>query len=77
MDNSEIITLLENIAQVLELSGENPFKTRAYVNVARRIESLDENVAEMAKESRLREIDGVGDALEQKITEYVETGKLK
>lgn len=77
MENSEIIRLLESIAQVLELSGENPFKSRAYENVARRIEGLDENVAEMANAGRLREIEGVGDALEEKITEYVKTGKLK
>jgi len=45
--------------------------------VARRIEHLDEDVATLAKEGRLREIDGGGDALEQKITEFVETGSLR
>lgn len=77
MENSEVVALLEEIGVLLELSGENPFKTRAYENVARRIESLDENVADLAKAGRLREIQGVGDALEEKITEFVKTGRLK
>ncbi len=77
MENSEVVALLEEIAVLLELSGENPFKARAYENVARRIEGIEGNVADLAKEGRLREIQGVGDALEQKITEFVTTGKLK
>lgn len=77
MENNEVIALLEEIAVLLELSGENPFKARAYENVARRIEGLDENVADLAVEGRLREIQGVGDALEEKITEFVKTGRLK
>lgn len=77
MENNEVIALLEEIAVLLELSGENPFKARAYENVARRIEGLDEKVADLAKEGRLREIQGVGDALEEKITEFVTTGRLK
>lgn len=77
MENNEVIALLEEIAVLLELSGENPFKARAYENVARRIEGLDESIADLAKEGRLREIQGVGDALEEKITEFVKTGRLK
>ncbi len=77
MENSEVVAVLEEIAVLLELSGENPFKARAYENVARRIEGIDERVADLAKEGRLREIQGVGDALEEKITEFVKTGKLK
>jgi DNA polymerase (family 10) len=77
MENSDVVALLEEIAILLELSGENPFKARAYENVARRIEHLEESVEDLAKEGRLREIQGVGDALEEKITEYVKTGRLR
>jgi len=77
MENNDVVALLEEIAVLLELSGENPFKARAYENVARRIEGLEGSVADLAKAGRLREIQGVGDALEEKITEFVTTGKLK
>ena len=64
-------------ARLLELKGENPFKTRAYANAARTIEGLSEPLAKIVAEKRLGEIKGIGEALEQKITELVETGKLK
>jgi DNA polymerase (family 10) len=59
------------------LSGENPFKTRAYANAARTIEALTGSLAALVAEKRLGEIKGIGAALEQKITELVETGKLR
>lgn len=77
MTNKEIVALLEEIALLLELAGESPFKSNAYRNVARQIEQSEEDVETLAEEGRLREIKGVGDALEQKITEYVTTGTLK
>ena len=76
MTNKEIIALLEEIALLLDLAGESPFKSRAYTQVARQIERLEVPVETLVKEERLREIKGVGDALEQKLTEFVLTGKL-
>ena len=69
--------ILVEIGVLLELKGENPFKTRAYSNGARIIEGLSEPLAKIVAEKRLGEIKGIGEALEQKITELVETGKLK
>jgi len=77
MDKDKVAEILVEIGTLLELKGENPFKTRAYVNAARTIESLNEPLAKLAAEKRLGEIKGIGEALEQKITELVETGKLK
>ncbi|MCP4640155.1 MAG: DNA polymerase/3'-5' exonuclease PolX [bacterium] len=77
MDNKDIAAVLEEIATLLELSGENPFKARSYTTVARRIEQLDERVDTLVAEKRLRDIKGVGDALEQKIDELVTTGALE
>ncbi len=65
------------IGTLLELKGENPFKTRAYANAARTLEGLSEPLDKLVAEKRLGEIKGIGEALEQKITELVETGKLK
>src|SRR3984957_1064301 len=77
MDKDKVADILVEIGTLLELKGENPFKTRAYVNAARTIESLNEPLAKLVAEKRLGEIKGIGEALEQKITELVETGKLK
>jgi DNA polymerase (family 10) len=77
MDKDKVAEILVEIGVLLELKGENPFKTRAYANAARTIESLNEPLAKLVAEKRLGEIKGIGEALEQKITELVETGKLK
>ncbi|MBN2310594.1 MAG: DNA polymerase/3'-5' exonuclease PolX [Candidatus Hydrogenedentes bacterium] len=77
MDKKDIIGVLEEIALLLELSGENPFKARSYTNVARQIEQLEEELDVLVAGKRLREIKGVGDALEKKIEELVTTGSLK
>ena len=77
MDKDKVAEILVEIGTLLELKGENPFKTRAYANAARTLEGLDEPLAKIVAEKRLGEIKGIGAALEQKITELVETGKLK
>ncbi len=77
MDKEKVAEVLVEIGTLLELKGENPFKTRAYHNGARVIESLNEPLAKLVAEKRLGELKGIGDALQQKITELVETGKLK
>lgn len=77
MDKDKVAEVLVEIGTLLELKGENPFKTRAYANGARVIESLNEPLAKLVAEKRLGELKGIGDALQQKITELVETGKLK
>src|SRR3984957_20059608 len=77
MEKEKVAAILVEIGVLLELKGENPFKTRAYSNGARIIESLTEPLARLIDEKRLGEIKGIGEALEQKITELVQTGKLK
>jgi DNA polymerase (family 10) len=75
--NSEIIKILEDIADFLDLKGENVFKSRAYQKAARSIEFLSEDVEKLVKEDRLREIPGVGEAIAVKLTELVNTGHLQ
>jgi len=77
MDKERVAEILVEIGTLLELKGENPFKTRAYGNAARTLEGLSEPLAKLVAEKRLGEIKGIGEALEQKITELIETGKLK
>ncbi|HIJ64411.1 MAG TPA: DNA polymerase/3'-5' exonuclease PolX [Candidatus Hydrogenedentes bacterium] len=77
MTKKEVAGVLEEIAVLLELVGENPFKARSYANVARTIQQSEEDIATLVNEKRLRELKGVGETLEQKIAEFVTTGNMK
>jgi len=72
-----IIQILEEIATLLELTGENPFKSRAYQNAARNLEKSEVDFDELVKENRLTEIEGIGEAISKKLTELIQTGKLE
>jgi DNA polymerase (family 10) len=77
MDKSAITDILEEIAILLELKGENPFKARAYTNAARALDNYEGDLAQLVAEDRIEELPGIGEALHQKITELVKTGHLK
>ncbi|PYJ57561.1 MAG: DNA polymerase/3'-5' exonuclease PolX [Verrucomicrobia bacterium] len=76
MDKDRVSEILIEIGTLLELKGENPFKTRAYENAARALESLTEPLQKLVAENRLAEIEGIGEGIQKKITELVTTGKL-
>tara|TARA_B100000965_G_scaffold405433_1_gene439558 strand:- start:9272 stop:10999 length:1728 start_codon:yes stop_codon:yes gene_type:complete len=76
MDKASIIGCLEEIAVLLELKGENPFKFRAYENGARALETLEENFETLIDEKRLTDVSGIGAALAEKIETLYKTGKL-
>jgi DNA polymerase (family 10) len=76
MDKAEVAGILEEIGTLLELKGENPFKSRAYHNASRVIAGLDQNLAELVEKKQLTTIKGVGEGLAEKITELMTTGKL-
>ena len=76
MDKDQVAEILVSIGTLLELKGENPFKTRAYANAARAIEATSESLAKLIAENRLGDIKGVGEAIQKKVTELVTTGKL-
>ena len=76
MDKREIGKVLEEIGLLLELKGENPFKSNAYYNAARTIESLTEDVTELIASGRIRNLKGIGPALAEKLAELVGTGRL-
>ena len=77
MNKDQVTDILQEIGILLELKGENPFKTRAYQNGARAIEGLTESLEKVVAEGRLGDIPGLGDALQQKITLLVTTGRLE
>jgi DNA polymerase (family 10) len=77
LDNKRVSTVLQEVALLLELKGENPFKVKAYSNAARTIEILEEDLRDMVREGRLKEMKGIGEALSQHIAELVITGRLQ
>jgi DNA polymerase (family 10) len=76
MDRAEVADRLEEIGLLLELLGENPFKTRAYANAARIVRGLDANLVELIQRGQLAGQKGIGPALVDKITTLVTTGEL-
>jgi len=74
--NSEVAKVFEDIADLLELKGENVFKVRAYQKAVRSIEHLPVEVEQLVVEDKLKGIPGVGEAITKKITELVTTGHL-
>ena len=76
MTKEQVAEILAEIGVLLELKGENPFKTRAYTNAARTLEGLTEPLEKVVAENRLGDIKGFGDALQDKITKLVTTDRL-
>ena len=77
MDNAQVARSLREIALLLQVRGENAFKSRAYDVAADRIAGLSSDVASIAREGRLQELPGIGQAIAEKITELVTTGRLR
>lgn len=76
MDKQQVATILDEIGTLLEIQGENRFRTQAYHNAARAIEQLTENLEELVAAGKLPEIPGIGQTLALKITTLVQTGRL-
>lgn len=72
----EVIARLEEIAILLELSGENPFKSRAYSQGARSLEASNKSLEDLIASGELATLKGIGDALREKILTLATTGGL-
>jgi DNA polymerase (family 10) len=77
MNREEMAEVLEKIALLLELKGENPFKVRAYRQGAEVVLSMEEDVVELAKNDELKGVKGIGEALRDKLGEMAKTGGLE
>ena len=77
MKNAEIAALFNEIADFLEIKGENPFRVRAYRRAAQAMDGLSEDVAAVAARGGLQEIPGIGKDLAGKIQEYLERGAVE
>ncbi|MFQ5464717.1 MAG: DNA polymerase/3'-5' exonuclease PolX [Thermodesulfobacteriota bacterium] len=77
MENSEIARIFEEIAELLEIKGENPFRVRSYRNAAVVVEGWPESFRTLLEkgEENLKGIHGIGDSTREKIIEMLTTGK--
>ena len=76
MDNLAIARIFSEIADLLEIKTENPFKIRAYRNASETIAHASEKLAYLTEE-QLRAIPGIGRDLASKIREIAETGEVR
>lgn len=75
--NAEIATIFEQMAAMLSILDENPFKIRAYKKAAVNILELSEAIEDRVSQGDVTDIPGVGKDLASKVSEYVETGDIK
>ena len=75
MRNEEIARLFDDVADMLEIGGENFFRVRAYRNAARAVRDYPSSVADLAHD-RFKEISGVGSDLAAKLSIIIDTGEL-
>src|SRR5690625_4465622 len=76
MNKAQIARIIAEIAVLLELKGDNPFRVRAYQNGARAIEAIEEPLRDVIARDELDKIPGIGAAIAEKVVALVETGEL-
>ena len=76
MNNSEAAELFLELADLLDLAGELPFKASSYRKVAVSLQNLDEPFEIVVKENRFDKIPGAGKAIKEKLKAIAETGRL-
>jgi DNA polymerase (family 10) len=76
MSKEEVAAILDEIATLLELKGENSFRCNAYRKGAQAVLQLQGNLDEIVRQDQLRGIRDIGDTLREKITTLVTTGRL-
>ena len=72
----QAISVLEELAVLLELTGENTFKVRAYQSAARTLDAETRELGELIATGELTRLKGFGEAITGKLTVLHETGRL-
>ncbi|HKV84520.1 MAG TPA: DNA polymerase/3'-5' exonuclease PolX, partial [Ktedonobacterales bacterium] len=76
MDKAQVAAILDDTGNLLELTGGNPFETRAYQNAARAIGALEGDIEDIVASGAIGSVPGVGKTLAARITELVTTGHM-
>jgi DNA polymerase (family 10) len=77
MQNAAIAVVFDEIADYMELAGENSFKIRAYRRAAEAVATFPTSIEDAAENDTLREIEGLGEATAAKVKEYLATGQMR
>ena len=77
MTNAQIADIFDEMADLLEFQGANPFRVRAYRNGSRAIRELPEAIIAILEDPKrkLTSIDGIGKGVAEKCEELVEIGR--
>lgn len=76
MEKDQVADALDEMALLLEVRGENPFRCRAYTNAARALRGLEGDLDGLVASGGLSSIKGIGPALTERITTLVQSGRL-
>jgi DNA polymerase (family X) len=76
MLNAEIVERFNEIADMLDILGEDAFRILSYRRAARQLESLTEDLADLVQRGKVGSIPGIGPALAEKIQEYATTRRI-
>lgn len=74
--NESAALAFSEIADLLEIKGENPFKIKAYIKASRVLRDLEQDLEELAAAGELRTIPGVGKAIADKLEAFLQTGTI-
>ena len=74
VENIDVARIFDEIADVLELKNDNPFRVRSYRRGARVVHDLPEDVKTLVADGKLEGVSGIGKSLAEKIDEIVKTG---
>lgn len=75
--NQQVATIFRSIGERLAAQRANPYRVRAYRKAADAIEALEEDIAAVASRQALKDIDGIGRDLSDKIEEFLRTGTIQ
>jgi DNA polymerase (family X) len=76
VDKGQVAAVLEDVGNLLELTGGNPFEARAYQNAARTLGAVEGDIEEIVRTKAIERVPGLGKTLVARITELVSTGHM-
>lgn len=77
VEKQQVAAMLDEVAQLLELDGANPFEVRAYQNGSRAIAGLEGDIGDIVASGGLVGVPGLGKTLVARISELVTTGHMR